>query len=202
MHFLSRVINLKWTLPFGAGTSSRTCSCPGAGTLPYSFRESQREEHPRTWRECLAPVVRIELDSGPSVCLTLRKIQANSWVFQTFPWALAVGGKAKGKVVPSLLLQERTCRATGGTSPRVKAALTQLQGGAAQLERSGQHWNSSWRAGAAQTPTQKSPLCWRQTTAVGTAREGREIIPKRAQLPPGSGPLTWHATQPGVWPSN
>lgn len=85
------------------------------------------------------------------VSITLRKGQANSWVFQTLSWTEAVEGKAKGKAVPALLLQERTCRATGGASLCVKGTLLQLQGGAAQLERSGQHWNSSWRAGAAQT---------------------------------------------------
>lgn len=39
--------------------------------------------------------------------VSLRKVQANAQVFQMFSWTLAVEGKAKCKVVPAILLQER-----------------------------------------------------------------------------------------------
>lgn len=175
-------MSLRWTLPFGAGTFSRACSYPEVGTLPYSFRESQRGEHPRTWRGCLGPVVGMELDSGQGVCLSAWEKHRQTLEYFKCPWALR--GKAKGKVVPALLLQERTCRGAGGTSPCVKATLIQLQGGAAQLERWGQHWNSSWRAGAAQTPTQKAPSCWskpQQQILQGKEERSFPLVPSSLQ---------------------
>lgn len=67
---IMKVISLKWTLPFGAGKSSRACSCPGGWNPPLFLQRKPRRRASRTWTECLGPVVRIKLNSVRSVCLS------------------------------------------------------------------------------------------------------------------------------------
>lgn len=184
-------VSLRWTLPFGAGTSPRARSYPGVGTLPYSFRESQRGEHPRAWRECLGPAVRIKLDSGQSVCPS--------------PWERDRQSPEYFKHCPGqrLLREKRRARLCQLSCFRKGLAERQEEPPCVWKARSSscrevQHsWRGQGSTGTApgelgQHKLQGLPL--KANHSSRTAREWRKIIPKRAQLPPGSGPLTWRAT--------
>jgi len=124
-----------------------------------------------------------------------------------FPWTPAIERKTRGKAVPAHLLQERTCKATSRASMLLKAHSSSCK----EVEHS---WRGRVSTGAVQmlqhlgswgcpNSVQNVTLCRRQAVVAGWCKvRSRDPFPRGAQLLPGSGPFTWHAIQPGVWPSN